>query len=1126
MRKEDEDDIDNDGGVSRLLPQEQAPSASSTLLQENSILNSLFGRPANVNVSTASTENEIQDETRRNNNNTDKNRTVDQDGNDGEDAALVDSFFLPGGLLADEDEQQQQNNNNIVGSSGVVGVLGHTQLESSLSAVPSNPWQEKNHSNKNSNDIQITHNGNTDDEDNDNCNFNNNFNLNRNDVLANDGGDLGGPGGIRNFNSEDSPINFLTTLHDDGSSNPADLTPVGCSITPESTLAVVPPGFDSHYQQQHDERIVQMQFSDRANNSSKLEEMETSPNIMPGAVLSDPKLMKSYSTAIRRQDGGNNNIAASIRIPQGGKSSAYNNRLVDHQRQQSSGSTMGEELLMKVPSPKSSTATGEKKIIGTRKNNRRGTGTHNNEIRNSNERPRGSGRLMIDQSMSTPNLDRRVVGRSKMNSNNNNSATRISPTKNKGRPSPNSSSPNRRDDKRPSTSNIRNRRGNKYNNNGKNFSEGVGAEVHGGKDADYGWRDRRRGTPHYQNQQQNNASYSSDKKYVDENEDNIATSIGAEEEETGIPGTSLKVPRGRKYGPSQNENTRMNPNTPMNIYESLDVYEQDDDNLDDSDDQKQKKGGHVAANDPDAVQNYDENEITKRRFCECANKEGKYISERDNDDDQPRDDDADESSIPLHICDHSLSESSISSLSTSSDESSNSSDDEEDGEIHGEIGYDTDQAHVSHIVEIGDGSTLVPKDVASTSSSAPNAVCPAEETPFSHTADAYTGCSDGTAPEIKQVDSTQTSQVEKLHSLFHSIILFPSKVWDAAFGSWNSRIRGSKVYIYVVKVMEDILRLLDTTKSMIHGSSLWISEAKDAVAALAAQFLAAIGIILVGLTKALILTASFLFQVWKYTLIEAAEESSVTLCYLLFYFMPNICHLLMEYINLPHWSPHMMSWLCVFCLCSQVEPGPLHQEGDLSIFKTLKASTPGIMSVTTSIAAVDNLRPVEGTHTPSASSTEKSCRSAEKLQRATENDPSTHHTSRSSAAALDASDGERSLNRTTPKDERACATILKILRLLLPGFFFTDGFSSEFGTIMGVSGASRLTTAFMMSLVRKNLVSSPIGWISWAVQVLISTYHSSWALLDFVVLVVGLSSIRLIRFLDTQRERKNRCTNE
>jgi hypothetical protein len=104
-----------------------------------------------------------------------------------------------------------------------------------------------------------------------------------------------------------------------------------------------------------------------------------------------------------------------------------------------------------------------------------------------------------------------------------------------------------------------------------------------------------------------------------------------------------------------------------------------------------------------------------------------------------------------------------------------------------------------------------------------------------------------------------------------------------------------------------------------------------------------------------------------------------------------------------------------------------------------------------------------------------------------------------------------------PRDERACKTILRILRFVLPTFFIADGFSSEFGTIMGVSGSSRLTTAFMMSLVRKNLVSSPIGWVSWAIQVLVATYYPSWPLLDQVVLVVGLSSIRLIRYLEGHR---------
>jgi hypothetical protein len=75
---------------------------------------------------------------------------------------------------------------------------------------------------------------------------------------------------------------------------------------------------------------------------------------------------------------------------------------------------------------------------------------------------------------------------------------------------------------------------------------------------------------------------------------------------------------------------------------------------------------------------------------------------------------------------------------------------------------------------------------------------------------------------------------------------------------------------------------------------------------------------------------------------------------------------------------------------------------------------------------------------------------------------------------------------------------------------------------MGVSGSSRLTTAFMMSLVRKSLVSSPIGWISWAIQVLLATHHHSTPLVDAFVLMSGLASIRLIRYLDALRASNKR----
>ena len=257
---------------------------------------------------------------------------------------------------------------------------------------------------------------------------------------------------------------------------------------------------------------------------------------------------------------------------------------------------------------------------------------------------------------------------------------------------------------------------------------------------------------------------------------------------------------------------------------------------------------------------------------------------------------------------------------------------------------------------------------------------------------------------------------------------------------------------------------------LLNNNSEWLWEAKELLTNWTATLVTSMRVVLVTVTKALILLASFMFQVWKYSLIEAVEETNVTICYALFYFMPGFCSLLMDTVNLPHWTPHLIASAAVFSLCNQVKPGPLHAEYDAIFQLRLDAN---------------NGDPPQG-----------------KVNK-----------------GIQPSSKEPSLQ--TPRDERACRTILQILRYVLPIFFLTDGFSSEFGTIMGVSGASRLTTAFMMSLVRKNLVSSPIGWMSWAIQVLFATYYRASSMLDQVVLVVGLSSIRLIRYLEGKRQKAN-----
>jgi len=201
----------------------------------------------------------------------------------------------------------------------------------------------------------------------------------------------------------------------------------------------------------------------------------------------------------------------------------------------------------------------------------------------------------------------------------------------------------------------------------------------------------------------------------------------------------------------------------------------------------------------------------------------------------------------------------------------------------------------------------------------------------------------------------------------------------------------------------------------------------------------------------------------------------------------------MDYINLPHWTSHIVTWLAVFSLCRQVEAGVFHETIDVSVlFFTSKLGTVSpAVSVTTSTNGIS-----------SESSSTKIV---------TQQNPPPQQQQQQQQGDI-----------FRLRDELICSLILKVLKSVLPVLFVVDGFSSQFGTIIGVSGANRLTTAYLMSLIRKSILSSPIGWVSWAVQVLMATYYPSCILLDYFILLIGLSSIRLIRYLDEQRMRGKR----
>jgi hypothetical protein len=302
-----------------------------------------------------------------------------------------------------------------------------------------------------------------------------------------------------------------------------------------------------------------------------------------------------------------------------------------------------------------------------------------------------------------------------------------------------------------------------------------------------------------------------------------------------------------------------------------------------------------------------------------------------------------------------------------------------------------------------------------------------------------------------------------------STIEVPRKIFKQCTITAIQFFRQSSRFLFITDLHKFFLSKCKEFTNWFRSYYFWLMEYIDIFGALADRLRLTISASFLFCVKILTLLMSFLLQIWKFALIESLEESNVTACYVVFYFMPNFCSLFMSIIDLPHWTPHLATSMSVFVMCNEVKPGKIYEEK---------------MSLSKLIAILER------------------------------RDTNEFH-------QFATSTGERKGNESY-RNERACNTILKILRYVLPVFFIVGGFSSEFGTIIGFSSASRLTTAFMMSLVRKKIVSSPIGWTSWAIQVLVATYYSRWILLDQVVLVVGLSSIRLIRFLENRRVQRKR----
>lgn len=212
--------------------------------------------------------------------------------------------------------------------------------------------------------------------------------------------------------------------------------------------------------------------------------------------------------------------------------------------------------------------------------------------------------------------------------------------------------------------------------------------------------------------------------------------------------------------------------------------------------------------------------------------------------------------------------------------------------------------------------------------------------------------------------------------------------------------------------------------------------------------------------------ATFILELLKFALVDSLEDFGTTLCFAVFYFLPGFCSLLMRVVDLPHWTSHFLTTAAVCSMSYPANPG-----------KAYTSSVP-LSEFIKNAGQRDDLAQTNSVH----------C-----------NLNKVHHEG-----------GRRRSGRVHRK-------WLNLFRYTLPVVFFAVGFSVDSAATIGNSGASRLKTAFVMSLVRVNLVFSLTAWLSWTIQVLLTTYYSKWALLDPCILVIGLSSIRLMRYMERKR---------
>lgn len=167
-----------------------------------------------------------------------------------------------------------------------------------------------------------------------------------------------------------------------------------------------------------------------------------------------------------------------------------------------------------------------------------------------------------------------------------------------------------------------------------------------------------------------------------------------------------------------------------------------------------------------------------------------------------------------------------------------------------------------------------------------------------------------------------------------------------------------------------------------------------------------------------------------YAMDELEQQNGTFSCYLAFFAIPLTSDILMAFMSLPLYTPHVLSAICIYLLCT-------------------------------------------------ATTTTGSNRNSSYI------------------------------NTDDKLSQDVCKLLLRSLRYLLPFDILLEGFSAPNIAVMRMSVPNRLQVAYVLALIRTNSILSPVAWISWSFQVLLSTYLPESAVTSCLLTMVGLASVRL-----------------